>query len=90
MLGDRVAGTILAVFAVMALLLAAIGLYGVVAQGVLQRTRELAVRSALGATLRGLVSLVDRGIVARPRSLHVFAGAAHPHQAQQPQPLEMI
>lgn len=55
---QRVASAWIGVFGVIALLLAAIGLYGVVAQGVLHRTRELAVRSALGATPRGLVSLV--------------------------------
>jgi putative ABC transport system permease protein len=55
---QRVASAWIGVFGALALLLAAIGLYGVVAQGVLHRTRELAVRSALGATLRGLVSLV--------------------------------
>jgi putative ABC transport system permease protein len=55
---QRVASAWIGVFGVIALLLAAIGLYGVVAQGVLQRRRELAVRSALGAPPRGLVSLV--------------------------------
>lgn len=55
---QRIASAWIGVFGAVALLLAAIGLYGVVAQGVLQRTRELAVRSALGATPRGLVSLV--------------------------------
>jgi predicted lysophospholipase L1 biosynthesis ABC-type transport system permease subunit len=55
---QRVASAWIGVFGMIALLLAAIGLYGVVAQGVLHRTRELAVRSALGATPRGLVSLV--------------------------------
>jgi hypothetical protein len=55
---QRIASVWIGAFGVIALLLAAIGLYGVVAQGVLQRRRELAVRSALGATPSGLVSLV--------------------------------
>jgi len=55
---QRVAGLWIGAFGVMALVLAAIGLLGVVAQGVLQRTRELAVRLALGATPTNLVELV--------------------------------
>jgi putative ABC transport system permease protein len=55
---QHIASTWIAVFGGIALVLAAIGLYGVVAQGVLQRRRELAVRSALGASPRGLASLV--------------------------------
>ncbi|HEX7117847.1 MAG TPA: ADOP family duplicated permease [Longimicrobiales bacterium] len=57
---QRVASAWIGAFGAIALLLAAIGLYGVVAQGVLQRTRELAVRSALGSTPMELVSLVIR------------------------------
>lgn len=55
---QRVGSAWIGVFGMVALLLAAVGLYGVVAQGVLQRKRELAVRSALGSTPGGLVSLV--------------------------------
>jgi predicted permease len=46
----------LGAFGVIALVLAALGLYGVIAQDVMNRARELAVRSALGASHRRLIT----------------------------------
>jgi hypothetical protein len=65
----------IAVFGAIALVLASIGLYGVVAQSVLHRRRELAVRSALGATPRGIYATVF-GEGLRPAAFGAIAGAA--------------
>jgi putative ABC transport system permease protein len=64
-------------FAVVAVLLASIGLYGVVSYTVAQRTREVGIRVALGATPRDVIRLVlSRGTVLIGAGIGIGVAAA--------------
>ena len=71
---ERVASFITAFFAGAALLMATLGVYGVLAYSVRQRTVEIGTRMALGATSGGVLSLIIGGGL-KMAALGVAAGA---------------
>jgi len=66
---ERLAADLVGVFALVALTLAAVGIHGILAYTVSQRTREFGVRLALGASGRSI-----RGLAAREAAMPVAVG----------------
>jgi len=60
MIQERTFAVLSLTFGVVAIVLCAVGLYGVIANAVSRRTRELGIRLALGASPRGISSLILR------------------------------
>jgi putative ABC transport system permease protein len=77
MAGNRLQSTLLGIFGTVALVLAGIGIYGVISYSVAQRTHEIGVRAALGASTGNLMRLVlGRGLLLTVIGLVIGLGGA--------------
>ncbi|MCB0296113.1 MAG: FtsX-like permease family protein, partial [Calditrichaeota bacterium] len=58
---DRQSGTVIGIIAVLALVIACLGLFGLASITTVQRTKEIGIRKVLGASPRELVLMLSRG-----------------------------
>ncbi len=72
---QRLSATLIGGFSILALFLAALGLYGVLAYSVTQRTREIGIRIALGSPRSRIYGLIVRHAMTMV-GLGIFAGVA--------------
>jgi putative ABC transport system permease protein len=69
---------LLSIFALLAVVLAVVGIYGVIAYTVQQRTREIGIRIALGASRDGVVAMVvRRGLILALAGIALGSAAAY-------------
>ena len=77
MFANRLAAQLVAVMGALGMLLAAIGLYGVISYLVGRRTREIGVRMALGAPQRAILAMfLERGVLLALAGIVLGVGAA--------------
>jgi putative ABC transport system permease protein len=77
MASNRLQTTLLVIFGTTALLLAGIGIYGVISYSVVQRTHEIGIRAALGASRSSLLRMVlGQGLVLTGVGLAIGLGGA--------------
>jgi ABC-type antimicrobial peptide transport system permease subunit len=74
---SRMAAMLMGIFAFVSMVLAAVGLYGLIAHSVAQRTREIGIRMALGAEKREVLRLIlTEGMIQTAIGLALGIGGA--------------
>jgi putative ABC transport system permease protein len=68
---ERKQGTLLLIFTTLAIIIACLGLFGLVTFSIGQRTREIGIRKVLGASVTGIVLLVSKDLI-KPVALSVL------------------